>query len=406
MQPNERLHALDAVRAFALLCGVVLHATLSFLPGLPAFVISPAAEPSKSTALAVLFFAIHVFRMTSFFLIAGLFARMMLHRKGLGGFVKNRLLRILVPLLVGWPLVILSIWGLWVLGISLSLHGMVPPKPPSPVAPPPLAFPLTHLWFLYVLTLLYAAALLLRGIFVGLFDRRGRLREGIDGLMRGLVRSPAAVLLLGLPVGAALYLSPVWDMWFGVPTPDSSLIPPPASFFTFGAVFGFGWLLQRQIGLLETLGRRWAFHLALAAALVAACLMLAGVQPELAPSPDGPRKMVFAALYGVALWSSSFAVIGMAVRFLGRPSPAIRYVADASYWIYLIHLPLVYLLQIGVSRLHWPWPAKFAAILGVGLPLMLLSYQLLVRYSFIGRVLNGRRRRPGKTRVAPAAQPA
>ena len=28
----ERLHALDAVRGFALLLGIVLHATLSFLP--------------------------------------------------------------------------------------------------------------------------------------------------------------------------------------------------------------------------------------------------------------------------------------------------------------------------------------------------------------------------------------
>ena len=30
---NERLHALDAVRALALLLGIVLHASMSFLPG-------------------------------------------------------------------------------------------------------------------------------------------------------------------------------------------------------------------------------------------------------------------------------------------------------------------------------------------------------------------------------------
>ncbi len=32
-ESNERLHALDAVRGFALLLGVALHATLSYLPG-------------------------------------------------------------------------------------------------------------------------------------------------------------------------------------------------------------------------------------------------------------------------------------------------------------------------------------------------------------------------------------
>ena len=34
--PNEqRLHALDAVRGFALLLGVAFHAALSFMPGWP-----------------------------------------------------------------------------------------------------------------------------------------------------------------------------------------------------------------------------------------------------------------------------------------------------------------------------------------------------------------------------------
>ena len=31
--PTERLHSLDAVRAIALLLGVLLHTTMSFLPG-------------------------------------------------------------------------------------------------------------------------------------------------------------------------------------------------------------------------------------------------------------------------------------------------------------------------------------------------------------------------------------
>jgi hypothetical protein len=38
-----------------------------------------------------------------------------------------------------------------------------------------------------------------------------------------------------------------------------------------------------------------------------------------------------------------------------------------------------------------PRPAKFATILLGALPVMFVSYQLLVRYSVIGAVLNGRR---------------
>jgi len=32
MADGDRLHALDAVRAFALLAGIVLHASMSFFP--------------------------------------------------------------------------------------------------------------------------------------------------------------------------------------------------------------------------------------------------------------------------------------------------------------------------------------------------------------------------------------
>lgn len=81
-------------------------------------------------------------------------------------------------------------------------------------------------------------------------------------------------------------------------------------------------------------------------------------------------------------------------------SPTRRYLADASYWLYLIHMPIVMALQVAVSQLDWPWPIKFATILVVALPLMLASYHLLVRFTIVGVVLNGRR---APREAAPAA---
>ena len=92
----RRPHALDAVRAFALLAGIVLHATMSF------FLPIPAHDVSQSATLGVLFFEIHTWRMTMFFVVAGLFARLVVARRGTRGFVADRSKRILVPLLVGW----------------------------------------------------------------------------------------------------------------------------------------------------------------------------------------------------------------------------------------------------------------------------------------------------------------
>jgi fucose 4-O-acetylase-like acetyltransferase len=92
----ERLHALDAVRGFALLLGIILHATLSFIPSPTRSWIIQDTHPSMT--LALLFFAIHVFRMTTFFLMAGFFAHMSFHRRGAWGFTKDRMQRIGVPL--------------------------------------------------------------------------------------------------------------------------------------------------------------------------------------------------------------------------------------------------------------------------------------------------------------------
>ncbi|MGK2257238.1 MAG: glucan biosynthesis protein C, partial [Brevundimonas sp.] len=151
----ERLHGLDALRAGALLLGVVLHASLSFFPQQ----IWIVADDSRSIGAAWLFFAIHLFRLTAFFLIAGLFAHRMLARRGWIAFAKDRVVRIAGPLAVFWLPVMAGI----VTALIWNAHanGLVTPGAPPP--PPPTYdwtnFPLTHLWFLWVLTLFYAVVL-------------------------------------------------------------------------------------------------------------------------------------------------------------------------------------------------------------------------------------------------------
>ncbi len=384
----ERLHALDAVRGFALLLGIVLHATLSFVPA-PAK-IWVVEDSHRSTALAVLFFTIHVFRMTTFFLIAGFFAHMSFHRRGAKAFIWDRLKRIALPLVAGWPFVFASILAV-VIWVAVSANGGHLPATPPPWPTFP-KFPLTHLWFLYVLMEFYAAVLVLRSC-VALIDRKDRIRLSVDRLVGLVMRSPLAPVALAVPIGVAFAVDPKWLMWFGVQTPDSSFVTNLQALVGFGVAFGFGWLLHRQTELIQALERRWVLNFLLAIGLITASLAIAGVTPQMTPSTDYTTTLAGAACYALATWTATFAVIGLALRFLSGFSPARRYIADASYWLYLIHLPIVMALQVAVSRLDWPWPAKFSAILVIAFPLMFASYQLLVRYSFIGAVLNGRRMR-------------
>ena len=95
--------------------------------------------------------------------------------------------------------------------------------------------------------------------------------------------------------------------------------------------------------------------------------------------------------YGVAIWFWSFAVIGLAMRYMSRGNEKVRYVADASYWIYLAHLPVVVSLQVLVGHLPWHWSVKFPLVLIVSFVVLFASYRYLVRATFIGWMLNGRK---------------
>ena len=78
------------------------------------------------------------------------------------------------------------------------------PLPGPPSWPPVLPrFPLTHLWFLYVLLEFYAAMLVLRAGVVWL-DPDGRIRAGVDRLIDLVMRSRLAPAILAVPIGIAL----------------------------------------------------------------------------------------------------------------------------------------------------------------------------------------------------------
>ncbi|OGN42650.1 MAG: hypothetical protein A2623_14275 [Caulobacterales bacterium RIFCSPHIGHO2_01_FULL_70_19] len=397
--PPDRLHGLDSLRAGALLLGVVLHASLSFFPQ-QAWIV---ADDSRSIGAAVLFFAIHLFRMTAFFLIAGLFAHMMLARRGWAGFARDRLVRIAGPLAAFWLPVMAGIVAALVW--NAHANGLITPGAPPP--PPPsydwTNFPLTHLWFLWVLLLFYAAMLLLRAPFAAL-DRGGAWGRVVDRITGALI-GPWTPLLLAAPLALALWLDPAWIAFFAVPTPDEGVVPDAAALVGFGLAFGLGFLLDRRRDLLDRIAAWAPVFLAMALISGVAGWGLAG-GPRLAPMVEPTLdKAVAAAAVALAVYASALAAVGLCLRFLSGRSPVRRYLADASYWIYILHLPLVMLAQVWVQDWPGPWWAKLAGVsLGV-LAVCLATYELLVRHSFLGRFLNGRRvpwRRAPQAAAVPA----
>jgi hypothetical protein len=87
--------------------------------------------------------------------------------------------------------------------------------------------------------------------------------------------------------------------------------------------------------------------------------------------------------------------MGLFLRLFRREHAAVRYVSDSSYWLYLTHDYYVMALQILLAPLALAAGVKYAIVIGTALPLLIVSYDLGVRYTFIGAVLNGRKRRSG-----------
>jgi glucan biosynthesis protein C len=392
MHTSDRLHALDAVRAFALLSGIALHAAQPFIAGLPW-----VASESPSNALAAIWYSIHMFRMPVFFLIAGFFGRMMLEQRGTPGFIKDRSRRILVPLVIGLPIVMLVTGIAYVLG---ALAAGVDPRSLQGLQPPPssghhgilASVNLIHLWFLYYLALFYAAALLLRSVSSTVLGANGRLHLAVDATIKFLMRGLWGPVLLAIPIVAYYCQLKDWSIWGGLPAP-MSLMPDSGALLAYGLFFGFGWLLHRQQGLLSLLSKHWLAYCVLAVVLWVVCRAIGGSTPHWGPYLRTGELVAYTASYVMGSWCWAFALIGVALRYLSSYSAGRRYLADSSYWVYLMHIPALIFFEGLLHPLPWPAIVKYLLSIAGAVPILLLSYHYLVRFTFIGATLNGRRRR-------------
>ena len=408
MQPADRLHALDAVRAYALLLGVVLHGSAAFLVGFP----MPMWLDTPSGGAPIIYFVIHMFRMSAFFLIAGFFARVLVERRGVKGFIKDRAKRVALPLVLF--LIVVTVTA--AIGVALGglPHGLdylrsLAPAPPQPgAAPDPTAAALSgfnfgHLWFLYYLLIFYALTLAIRWLVLAV-DPRGALAASSDRVVAFLLRGVWGPVLIALPIAAYLYQLDSWTEWLGLPAPFL-VTPDMKALIGYGIAFGLGWLLNRQVQALLDLQKIWYVYFAIAATLTIFCLATIGTAPRWAGGAlAGTDRLLYTAAYVVGMWCWVFAFVGAAVRFLSTPHPITRYLADASYWIYLMHLSTLIFFITLLRPYDWHWAIKLVIYVGGSMVILLLTYHWFVRFTWIGAMLNGRRHpRPAK---APPAAPA
>lgn len=78
------------------------------------------------------------------------------------------------------------------------------------------------------------------------------------------------------------------------------------------------------------------------------------------------------------------------MRFFLHDSAVFRYLADASFWVYLVHFRFVLLFAGLLQAYSWPAEIKCLLVIVFTLTACFSSYHYCVRRTCIGRFLHGK----------------
>ena len=406
--PTDRYHALDALRGFAMLLGILLHAAIPYLHmRFPAW---PVQDEHRSLVFDVSLLAIHDFRMQAFFLLAGFFGALLYSRYGALGTATHRLKRIAVPFGLAMVTVIPALQAVSAYAAAAAYHVNPVEAPGSEkynqvltAADTPAGVVVhlfeswefvrylipAHLWFLYYLLLCF-------GLMLPLALLGDRLRDGAIGR-----RWDMAARWLFAARGRWLILTaltvPVM-MLMSIPgVPDTPLDWRPLRqllgyYFLF---FVIGWTLYRQRDLLARFAAGWRAWLLTANLVV---LPTALVLYDLSQHPEeiglasgAALDMPLNAVMSLYTWLMIGGLFGLFLHFLSRERAWVRWLADSAYWCYLVSLPLVVMFQYLIVDWNAPAMIKFLTVSVATMAVLLATYRYCVRWTWIGRLLNGPR---------------
>lgn len=319
----------------------------------------------------------------AFFLLSGYFAKLVTERKGAKQFLWNRCVRIVFPFLLFYPFLLAGITIVFVFAISYldeprGLMGVIvaASKSAETTERPPLTT--MHLWFLYYLAFFSLLAALLSQWSLKLPQQLSFLSK--LWWLAPLILVPA-VLRSGVPL----------------PAPES-FVPDWWPFVFYGSFFAAGWQLFGRESLLPS-WQPYRWHLLIGSSLL--YLLYYQTMPvldlnALEPPVSSIQGMDWLNAILTAYLSVSLTLLSLLLgqQLLSKRSAFLRFIADSSYWVYLVHLPIVLFLQTLLIPLEAPWVIKVAIVIVGTLVASMSTYVVFVRYTPLGWLLHGKRQFP------------
>lgn len=364
MAIKQRIHGMDALRAIAMLLGVVLHAAIVYQkeprPGWP------SDDSFHTIGFDFLYHWVHSFRMPLFFLVAGFFARFLYLKIGESDFVKRRIKRILIPFIIS-VLVLLPFSAYPFIYNRLLQQGL--PESETAIKAFAMIFSwngLYHLWFLYYLMAYYITMLIAYRIKA--FVKINSLKYfRLDFIHSSLAIALTAIILY---VYADKYIEP----WTG-------LTIKAGQYLFYGSYFLIGFLIHKSFSdFYISKKTTWAL-------LIAGTLLT----PLFIFSIQNDQKLIANVIASFQTYLLTFGTLGTFLNYFDRESKMVRYISDSAYWLYLIHFPIVANMQILLKDSFIPGYLRFWIVLGITTFICIWTYEKFVRYTLIGDILHGKR---------------
>ena len=376
-QKTERLHALDSLRAIMMMLGIVLHSSNTYV--VADYGASWPLKDAAHTSLVLDWISsfVHAFRMPIFFVVAGFFASLLFHERSSQKMIKNRVNRILLPFIVFviilWPLVM----------IAFSYSNIVFAQGSQPFATALEGFThldafipghTMHLWFLYYLVLFSITSFIL-----GLaFKKLPWFTSKSSQLISYIIQRPLLKVTV-FSLVTFLILIVMNRTWVAT---SLSFTPDFNTFIFYAFFYFFGWVLFKSKSLLSSFMKYdWAFSIL---AIILFSALFFTNDTSLSPK-------VIMLIKGTNVWLFIFGFTGLFIRYASAHSAIMRYVSDSSYWVYLLHLPLTALIPGMIADVDLPAFLKFSMVMFTTAFICFITYHYLVRNTFIGKFLNGRR---------------
>ncbi len=366
---QAKFAGLDAVRGFAALGVVLFHACIPYLkhpmPGL-----TWAVQDDTSPIADFLYWWMEIFIMPLFLVMAGFLAWKTLCKRGRTELLKSRMRRLLKPLLFGIIVILPLDLYCWVLGWVAD--GVVPAiKLRSLKFDPHLdenLWGLSHLWFLQYLFL-----------YVVVMTGASFLRARFAILQRITIGPKLIATVVVLAGSTTLYLHPevVWGFQHDFAPVAGKWIYSGLSFVLGAALAGF----DGDLAWIKANANR--FVPVAAVSSVAAVLL---GQWHLSGGQNQQAQIALAGLTCVSSILITLSIIGVAVGRIRRIPTFVGYLSAASFWVYIVHHPILGLAHIDLKFLMPGSPPVLKALIAFAVTsgVCIATYEAFVRKTKFG----------------------